>query len=243
MTACAGIDGCKGGWIAVWRNVDSAPQRLIKAGLSEILSELPPETLIAIDMPIGLPDRVGTGGRGAEQAARQMLAKRRSSIFTIASRTAVYAGDEMDLRQDAYQRTNEIALETSDPPRKISIQAFGIFPKIREVDQILRASPSLSQRIFEAHPELAFRALNGGAEMQRPKSTADGLVERRTVLASAGLSKDFLEVKPSKDAKTDDFLDACALLLVAGRIAKGEAVSYPDPPGRDAFGLPIAIWA
>jgi predicted RNase H-like nuclease len=243
MRPCAGVDGCNGGWIAVWRKADSAPQRVVKSALSEILSELPPETLIAIDMPIGLPDRIGAGGRGAEKAARPMLVRRRSSIFTIASRAAIYAVDGMEPRQEAYRRTNEIAIETSDPPRKISIQAFGIFPKIREVDQILRASPSLSQRIFEAHPELAFRALNGGAEMRHPKRIEDGADERRTVLAFAGLPKEFLAAKPSKGAKIDDFLDACALLLVAGRIARGEAVSYPDPPGRDAFGLPIAIWA
>ena len=31
--------------------------------------------------------------------------------------------------------------------------------------------------------------------------------------------------------------------LVARRIHAGNAQSFPDPPARDAFGLPMAIWA
>ena len=33
------------------------------------------------------------------------------------------------------------------------------------------------------------------------------------------------------------------MMLVAGRIRRGEAVSFPDPPGRDAYGIPVAIRA
>jgi predicted RNase H-like nuclease len=32
------------------------------------------------------------------------------------------------------------------------------------------------------------------------------------------------------------------MCLVAGRIARGEAMSFPSPPGRDSYGIPIAIW-
>jgi predicted RNase H-like nuclease len=40
-----------------------------------------------------------------------------------------------------------------------------------------------------------------------------------------------------------DLIDACAAAWTAIRVARREAVSFPDPPERDAFGLPIAIWA
>ena len=33
------------------------------------------------------------------------------------------------------------------------------------------------------------------------------------------------------------------MMLVAGRIGRGEAVSFPDPPGSDAYGIPVAIRA
>ncbi|MET0941177.1 MAG: DUF429 domain-containing protein, partial [Mesorhizobium sp.] len=38
-------------------------------------------------------------------------------------------------------------------------------------------------------------------------------------------------------------LDAAALMLIALRIACGEARPYPDPPLVDGFGIPVAIWA
>jgi predicted RNase H-like nuclease len=37
-------------------------------------------------------------------------------------------------------------------------------------------------------------------------------------------------------------LDALAALVVARKIAQGQGWSFPDPPGRDAFGLEVAIW-
>jgi predicted RNase H-like nuclease len=40
-----------------------------------------------------------------------------------------------------------------------------------------------------------------------------------------------------------DLIDACAAASTAIRVARREAVLFPDPPERDAFGLPIAIWA
>ncbi|TIP62247.1 MAG: DUF429 domain-containing protein, partial [Mesorhizobium sp.] len=61
----------------------------------------------------------------------------------------------------AHRRASEVAKATSDPPRGVSIQAFGIFAKIREIDAVLIARPELRRRIFESHPEVAFCRLNG----------------------------------------------------------------------------------
>jgi predicted RNase H-like nuclease len=46
-----------------------------------------------------------------------------------------------------------------------------------------------------------------------------------------------------KGAGADDVIDALACALIARRIRAGRARPFPDPAGRDAFGLPIAIWA
>jgi len=48
---------------------------------------------------------------------------------------------------------------------------------------------------------------------------------------------------PPKGAGFDDLLDALACAAVARRIHSGVAQSFPDPPERDALGLPMAIWA
>ncbi|MCK1975190.1 DUF429 domain-containing protein, partial [Bacillus safensis] len=84
---------------------------------------LPDKAIIAVDMPIGLPER---GQRSAERAARAHLGERQSSLFSIPPRAAGYAGD--------YRESCSLSLERTDPPRKVSRQAFGLFPKICELD-------------------------------------------------------------------------------------------------------------
>jgi predicted RNase H-like nuclease len=191
-------------------------------------------------MPIGLPDRTGIGGRAAENAVRPMLGARQSSVFSIPSRPAIYAAD--------YGEACRIAAASSEPPRKISKQLFNIAPKIREVDEALRAAPEAAKRVFEVHPELAFWRLNGGRALTEPKKVKGkpyepGLALRRTLLLAAGLPPDAVNAMPPQGAAADDVLDALACAAIARRLHAGLARPFPDPPPRDAFGLPMAIWA
>jgi predicted RNase H-like nuclease len=148
------------------------------------------------------------------------------------------------------RRTGEQARSpcASDPQRGVSIQAFGIFPKIREIDGLMRERPGLRERVFESHPEVAFMRLNAGQPMLLPKKVKGtvnpaGMEERKVLLARNGYERRFLDQQPPGGAKPDDFLDAACMMLVAGRIKRGEAVAFPDPPGRDGFGIPVAIRA
>ncbi len=229
-----GVDGCPAGWIAVTIATDGplAPCVTITRDFAELTTGV---TKIAVDMPIGLPERVGKGGRGPEAVVRPLVAARRSSVFSVPSREAV--------RQTEYREACRIALATSNPPRKISKQAFFLFPKMREVDAVLRGDPALLRKVFETHPEVAFRNLNGGTAMRFAKSRREGLDERRQVLGALGFDRAFLNGPVARGAKADDFLDACICALVARRLHAGTAQSFPDPPGRDAHGLPVAIWA
>ena len=84
------------------------------------------------------------------------------------------------------------ASETSDPPRKVSKQLFNIAPRIREIDELLRAFPAAASRVFEVHPEVAFWRLNGGRALDEPKKVKSrpyepGLALRRGLLIAAGL--------------------------------------------------------
>jgi predicted RNase H-like nuclease len=66
---------------------------------------------------------------------------------------------------------------------------------------------------------------------------------RRRLLTRSGLLPEALiYAAPPQGAAQDDLLDALAGLTVALDIARGEGQSFPDPPGRDAHGLPVAIW-
>jgi predicted RNase H-like nuclease len=237
----AGIDGCPSGWIVVLARADLSEVRVrLMAHFIDVASAPEMPAVIAIDIPIGLPERAGYGGRAAENAVRPLLGARQSSVFSVPSRAAIAALD--------YREACRIALATSEPPRKVSKQLFMLAPKIREVDAALRADATLSQRVFEVHPELAFWRLNGEQALSEPKKVKSrpyepGLALRRRLLIGAGLPAAVVEASPPKGAGPDDLIDALACAVIAQRIHAGLARSFPEPPERDVHGLAIAIWA
>ena len=237
----AGADGCPGGWIVAFVRPDANDARLrIVPRFADVLAAPERPAVVAVDMPVGLPERTGLGGRAAENGVRPLLGARQSSVFSVPSRAAIYAGD--------YTAACAIAAATSDPPRKVSKQLFNIAPKIREVDEALRATPDAARRVFEVHPEVAFWRLNGERALTEPKKVKSrpyepGLALRRKLLIAAGLPAEAVCATPPRGAAADDLLDALACTAVARRIRLGVAKPFPDPPPRDAYGLPMAIWA
>jgi predicted RNase H-like nuclease len=237
----AGVDGCRAGWIAAFVDLNGDDIRIrILSRFADIFTTPEQPRLVAIDVPIGLPAHIGPEGRGPERAVRSLLGDRQSSVFTVPSRRAVYA--------ENYRDACRLALETSDPPKKVSKQLFMITPKIREVDEVLRNTRALADRVFEVHPEVAFWRLNGGRALTEPKKVkgrpyGPGLALRRTLLADNGFSKAAVQGDPPPGAAADDLLDALACAAIARRIRAGVAIPFPDPPLRDQFGLPVAIWA
>jgi predicted RNase H-like nuclease len=237
----AGADGCRAGWLAAFVSPDHESARLrVIEHFTDIFGAPEEPCIVAVDIPIGLPAVIGPYGRGPERAVRPLLGERQSSVFTVPSRPAIYAQD--------YREACRVALETSDPPKKVSKQLFMIAPKIREVDRALRNAPSLASRVFEVHPEVAFWRLNGNRALGEPKKVkghpfAPGLALRRRLLAQHGFSEAATEAATPSGAAIDDLLDALACAAVARRVLAGIAVPFPDPPLRDEFGLPMAIWA
>lgn len=231
-----GVDGCRSGWAVVSVNATGPLEAVLSfcPALDDLVAS---GEVMAIDIPIGLPDRIVGPGRAAEQAVRDLLGPRQSSVFSIPARPAVYAPD--------YAAACAAALEGSEPPRKVSQQGFQLFPKIRELDALV--TPQNQSRIFECHAEVAFWRLNGDCPMptaKRVKSvpTAEGLAERIELLAHHGIARDLFERRPQK-VPLIDAVDAAAIALVARRCADGTARPFPDPPDADARGLRIAIWA
>ena len=243
----AGVDGCPAGWIACLLDEGDPARAEIRLfqRIADLTAGNDRPLTTAIDMPIGLPDRIGSGGRGPERLVRPLLGERQSSVFSIPSRAAIFAGEGLDDRE-GYGAACRTALATSDPPRKVSKQGFHLFPKIRELDRAL--TPEGAPHVFESHPEVAFMALNGGRAMSLPKKVKNrpnppGLDERRDLLVSLGFSRAVVAGPPPRGAGPDDLLDACVLALVAARIARGEARVWPETPERDGRGLEIAMRA
>jgi predicted RNase H-like nuclease len=242
-TLVAGADGCPPGWAVVLRDIAGrkAPELLVCSDMAALLKNPRIPALIAVDMPIGLPEHVGPGGRGPEVELRSLLGDRKSSVFSIPARAAVYEED--------FERACEVSLATSEPPRKISIQAFHLFPKMRELDALIRADHGLVGILHECHPEGAFMVMNGREPLSEPKKIKSaindaGIDQRKKLLMDvAGYSPVFLDSRPPKGVGIDDFIDACACAWVAEKVARGEATSFPQKPLRDSYGIPMAIWA
>ncbi len=243
MTATvAGVDGCRAGWVCVMRQVEPPFQEraFLARNFQEILDRADAPSIVAIDVPIGFPERITGAGRECDQAARKVLGKRASCVFAPPARSALSETD--------YRLACAAALAASDPPRQISKQMFHLFPKIREVDSVI--TPDLQDRVFECHPEVAFWAMNGREPLQEPKKLhgrkhPPGLQKRRTLLTACGFSEAFLRAVSFGRAAAgpDDFLDACACCWTAVRIYRGEAIRFPPRPASDAKGLRMLIVA
>ena len=246
----AGVDGCRAGWIAAIDRPGEPLAVAVVPSFAGLLSSLSHDAIVAVDMPIGLPDHCFHGGRGPESLVRPLLGQRQSSVFSIPSRSAVYASQAAYADPEswlaAHREASAASRLTSTPPRGVAIQAFGLFGKIREIDALLRDDPSLRERVLESHPELAFWRLNGRRPLALPKKVKNrphppGMEERRALLVADGFDSTFVHQRPPRGAGDDDLLDALAVLTVARRLARSEAERFPDPPLRDAHGLQIAI--
>jgi len=237
MSRVHGVDGCAAGWAVVSVNGEGALEPTLS--LARRLAPLVVSgEVIAVDIPIGLPERIAGPGRAAEQAVRPYLGPRQSSVFSMPARAAVYA--------ETFADACRLALITSDPPRKVSRQGFHLFPKVRELDGLLGTESQL--RVFEVHAEMAFWRLNGEAPMPTAKRvkgvpTREGLAERIALLEHHGFPTGWFDAPRPPGLPLVDVVDAAAVALIARRCAAGLARPFPDPPDVDAHGLRVAIWA
>ncbi|MCW5748600.1 MAG: DUF429 domain-containing protein [Alphaproteobacteria bacterium] len=242
-TWVAGVDGCRAGWIAALRDVESGAWHFRFApALVDILDAEERPRLVAVDMPTGFAERAERGGRACERAARRLLVGKTSSVFPTPCRAA--------LAQDTHAAASAENRRNSDDGVGLTRQAFHLFAKMRELDGLLRARTTLRRRIFEAHPELAFLRMNGGRPVLSRKRKADGQAERQGLLARHGFGAattrwDTYRGQSGllrRQVALDDALDATAVCRTALLIHGGEAARLPATVERDRQGLPMAIW-
>lgn len=235
MSWVAGVDGCRAGWVVAL--VQQQPRGVQKHYIrfcnrfAEVLTLAPRPAVMAIDIPIGLLEVQQPGGRECDRQARRLLGRRASSIFTPPIRALLEATRYEQVRSSG-----------------VSIQAFGILPKIREVDRLMTLE--LQTSVYEAHPELAFRSLTG-APMQHNKKTPAGREERlRAFSRVPGSSlrgirqhiENTLKNYTRAQVVPDDVLDAYVLAWTALRIANKQASRLPPDPSVDLKGLRMEIW-
>ena len=254
----AGVDGAAGGWVmAVTGARQGTPAEF---SLFDSFAELWTETrrlglvAVGIDMPIGLPC---DARRQADMQARQLLGRRRSSLFWSPPIAALDAAE--------YDQANRASREHLG--MGLAKQAYNLMPKIREVRSVLLPSDlrtDATPRAAEVHPELSFAVMAGSlrrpdahhrdggsmpfaAPLQHPKRLRAGIAERL-----AHLTEQFEGIPASAltplvgppHAALDDVLDAAAAAWTARRIATAQAVhlgAANDTIDVDSAGYPLAI--
>jgi predicted RNase H-like nuclease len=234
MSWIVGVDACRGGWVAAFREIASGLVRVrVERSFAAILVAEEEPCIVAVDIPIGLAAAAVPGGRDCDRGARGLLGKTRSSsVFSAPVRTV--------LRASTYDEANAAQRHSSDHGIGLSQQAWGIVPKIAEVDVCL--SPPVQDRVIEVHPELCFFELAGGSPMKVRKGDSAGLTERARLLRGAGFDVDRLLRDGLRGAKPDDILDAFVALWTAERFRTGTAIGIPALPARDETGLRMQIW-
>lgn len=224
----AGIDGARGGWVVA----TSAPaftdiQLTFVESVDHIVDDLLADrcAAAAIDMPIGLS---ANGHRPADDLARTRLGARRSTFFPTPTRSVLNAPD--------FETANR--LHRQHAGKGLSIQAWNLVPKIREIDQLW--NQLLTNRLVEAHPELSFAEMAGGP-LPVAKATAAGAAERRALLGAAFADParvdDALRALPKRFRI--DVLDALVMLWTAARTAKRSALVLGGD--EDEHGRPMML--
>jgi predicted RNase H-like nuclease len=211
----AGVDGCRGGWVVVHDG-----GAFVRTDFVAVLAAVPDDTVLAVDIPIGLADRHEPGGRDVDRAARRHLGSKRTSVFSSPPRSVLGARTLSEARRRG---------------GRLTLQTLNILPRIEDVDAVI--TPQLQARVFEVHPELSFAAMNDGEPVLAPKRSAAGSRQRRALLGRTGVT---VPACPPGAAE-DDLLDACALVWSARRVADGIARRVPDAPGRDGRGLRMEL--
>jgi predicted RNase H-like nuclease len=220
----AGADGCRTGWVVCRRDDDGALDIRVLKTLAEACEGL---SILAVDMPIGFVD-VPRPPRACEVAARKLLPGKASSVFPTPCRPALDCTTHAEA--NALSKSLGIGLNK---------QTFHLFPKMREVDALMRGNQSLHSIVHEAHPELAFARMNDGKPVLSKKRKPEGFAERLELLARHGFG---WKSQALSGAARDDVLDAIAVCRTATLIAEGTATRLGPEHERDRHGLPMNIW-
>lgn len=230
MGDVAGVDGCKGGWVSVRLagGDPGAAEALVAADFAALMARLATAVRVVVDMPVGLAD--GPSGREVEALARARIGPRRSSVFTPPLRPALPARSQAEATR----------LNRAAGGGGISVQAFNIIARIREIDGWITSDRQ--SRVLEGHPELAFATL-AGRHLSHHKKRPEGRADRAGLLTWAGFDLPRLDAARPRGVAPDDLLDACILALTARRVASGTALRLPEVPARDRRGLRMEMWA
>lgn len=225
----AGIDGCKYGWVIIIYNEEKFYYKGIYKTIKDLIENNQDLDAVIIDMPIGLSSKSNL--RTVEKEMRDEMEYRHSTVFNPPCRKA--------LKSNSHEEASLINLDIEG--KKISIQAFSIKDKIKEIDDCYDLFKEYKIEILESHPEICFKYLNNSI-LSTKKSKPDGIRERLEILSqyysdSEKVFQYALSSTLRKELKKDDIIDALCLCIV-NKLGKENSFSFiTDSNGKDEKGI------
>ena len=234
MTILAGVDGCSFGWLCVAKDlVNGTLKSMIFKSAAELFAQNPAPAIFSVDIPIGLTN---SGPRQCDIQARRLLGSRRgTSVFPAPIRSVL----------NVKSRKEADKIHRSIDGRGVNVFSWGLYPRILDVDAELQKNVILRDNVYEVHPEISFKALNGGDSIVAAKRNPTGESTRRSLIENYFGPGAFNEIRKNhyqKDVANHDINDAFAALWTADRIYRKEAVSLPAEAEIDSVGLKMGIW-
>ncbi|NJK34981.1 MAG: DUF429 domain-containing protein [Oscillatoriales cyanobacterium SM2_2_1] len=228
-----GIDGCRGGWLAVSVSGGACTYRYFALGDQDFWQLWETGDRLLIDLPVGLSSTAA--GRPCDRLLRQTLGRGySSSVFTPPVRQALTA--------QTYPEA--CAINASICGKKLSKQTWFIMGRIRDVDIFLSQNPAAATKTYESHPERLFQRLHGGT-LPHKKKTVPGQSLRSALLRQVlgadaiALAARIRAAHPQKVLANDDIWDAIALAYFADLEPQ---TPLPNPPDVDERGLRMAFF-
>ena len=230
-----GIDGCKRGWFALELSEHDWSTNVYR-NISEVWENHRFSKCIIIDIPLGMRNHEKIE-RKCDLEARKILGPGRgSSVFPVPCRSAVNAL--------TYEEAHHVNKEHVG--RGLSKQTWGIIPKIKEVDELLRNESIAKGIFFESHPEVAFWALNGKKTLMHNKKSDDGINERLRILSKYDtriyeIYESSLKKYSRKDVTKDDVVDAICMAITGLMVESENYITVPDVLEEDGEGIEMKI--
>lgn len=226
----AAVDGCKGGWCVI-AQVDGNVITKVVEHLEVFLSNYPQIEMVFIDIPIGLASQ--DYERSIDAVLRSKLPGKTSSVFTPPCREA--------LETNVYKEANLI--NKSVTGKGLSIQAFYIGQKIKEIDQLIRSN-QFKAVFIESHPEFCFKQLNHNEVILAKKTSIQGVAKRLNILKAhkanyVEIYEHLLNSFKRKTIKKDDILDALSI-YACSELAK-QLMLLDSQQTQDAKGICLGI--
>ena len=191
----AGVDGCPGGWIAAFVRPGRQRRRALRIvqRFRRIAGRAGAPAIVAVDMPIGLPERTGQAVARAERACGRCSATRsqRRSIPSRCRLRGCRSTRFADLPGSGCRKRACTSHEDIRPTeRHLQSSCLRSLPKIREVDELARERTAADRTSVR---DRIRKSRSGGSTAKRADSRRWSRTQEEPSVLRCGVPSDVVE--------------------------------------------------